>query len=436
MISTITGKRLTPEEERRILGRPSGTDAMPTQLPWAPGGAPLPQAPATMPQTAQPNPVAGPSINPNLLMGGMGLPPALMQQLQGVPQVGGPNVPGLMAGATADFGPQGSYTQALADLHSTVQGAQGQADQAWGAVQGAMDAPAAQPDAAAEFATRLAGNLSQAIAPGMNGQQAAENHIQRQANALKDRQIMRLQLLEKHSDMLAERAMRLGDTEAAAKLHAQGQKHAAELQVLLTGAQLKQSAQSTNADLRQRRDLALLGHQTQMASQIISYNGSDTAIEKGVFMGMDPTTGQVTLQTRADNPWAGFINPNTKAKNASDLQGMLANVKTREEAGQLLTYQDQLEMTPVIGEDAKKYFTRTWSYIRPVAKGFLSMGGPIGANDRVRPAAGGKKIQDVDEVKDKPAYAMEVAHRLGLTDPQAAAFYRSIGLKAVPRESN
>lgn len=119
-------------------------------------------------------------------------------------------------------------------LHQQATDAQGASDSSFQQLLSAAQQPAAQMDPHQEFVGRLLGNLSQAIAPSMNGQQQAEQVLAERKHVLQQQQMQRLQLLSQHHDELSKRATAAGDTETAAKQAALAFKHGKTLDAMNT----------------------------------------------------------------------------------------------------------------------------------------------------------------------------------------------------------
>lgn len=348
--------------------------------------------------------------------------------------VAAPSLTGMLAAVRAPYGPGGGITQAMDQFHQYANDAMDKANQAWGSVQQAMDEPVAQPTPAAEFATRLAGNLSQAIAPQLNGQQSAEAHISGQRGALQQRQLMRLQLLEKHADILAERAMRLGDTEQAQKLHMQAQKAAAEQEAMHQQAALKTQADSTTAQLRQQAASTAASLQLAQADKIFQINSHPESIANGTYAEVNPQTGAVEIKRRTIDTTAGRISNRDYVDRKTKIEGYLQTAiasRDRAKVGEAIDAMRGLEMQPRVGERPDQVWNRLQSVSYPVARGwwgslpvanmFLQQG-VTGEQKNVY----GKPFKEAASGADKNELAESIARMFNMSDPQREAFFTRI----------
>lgn len=141
----------------------------------------------------------------------------------------GVGIPSTLAQALTTFlGAQSAFAQAeqerAAQAQQAASGAQQQADQA-------ERAPTPQMGAGAEFAGRLFGGMSQAIAPQMNGQALSEGHINDENTRLKEQHLRRLQIMHQHADRLSQRAEQLGDYAGALKYETLKDKYSKEFEL-------------------------------------------------------------------------------------------------------------------------------------------------------------------------------------------------------------
>lgn len=107
----------------------------------------------------------------------------------------------------------------LGQTQDAMKQAQSQQQDLFGQMQQNVDQPAPENDPKAEFFTRLMGNISQVLAPGLNGQKQAEQTIQEPLDNIQQQRAKNFQLLAMKHEEAARRAERLGDKEGALKYY-------------------------------------------------------------------------------------------------------------------------------------------------------------------------------------------------------------------------
>lgn len=94
-------------------------------------------------------------------------------------------------------------------------------------------APTPELDPRREFMARLAGNISQAIAPQMGGQDTAERSVGERRASMIQQHSRRVELMGQHYDELAARAKQLGDIETALKYQTKAESMKTRLEAAL-----------------------------------------------------------------------------------------------------------------------------------------------------------------------------------------------------------
>lgn len=113
----------------------------------------------------------------------------------------------------------------LGQAQSALKDAQAQQADLFGQMQQNVDQPAPENNPQAEFMTRLMGNISQVLAPGLNGQKQAEQTIQKPLDDIQQKRAQNLRLLATKHEEAARQADKLGDREAALKHYTSVEKY-------------------------------------------------------------------------------------------------------------------------------------------------------------------------------------------------------------------
>lgn len=156
--------------------------------------------------------------------------------------------------------------QQLQAMTQRAQGMQGQADQLFGQAQQLAGQPM-QMNPMADFGANLLGNMSQAIAPQMNGQQVASQTIASDRQRQLQQRQERLRLLVDAHDRMAREAAEAGNTAEHAKYLAAAEKWGKaydENAALVRGREQLQDQKDINtADNQSRERVAALDNQSR-----------------------------------------------------------------------------------------------------------------------------------------------------------------------------
>jgi hypothetical protein len=120
----------------------------------------------------------------------------------------------------------------LGQTQSSLRDAQAQQQDLMGQMQQNVDQPAPENNPQAEFMTRLMGNISQVLAPQLQGQQQAEQTIQKPLDDIQRQRGQHFQLLAQKHQEAARRAEKLGDQETALKHYNAVEKHLKQVERL------------------------------------------------------------------------------------------------------------------------------------------------------------------------------------------------------------
>lgn len=146
--------------------------------------------------------------------------------------------------------------QEAQDAHQQVQQMNSARDQAFGQLQQAQQQPMPQNDPKAEFFTNLLGNLSQALSPQMNGQQAASSTLEDNIGSLTKQRTEKMQLLIQNWDHLASQAEKFGDLEKATNLHAKSHALMEKMQIMAQNAHTNAMGRLASAKTQKDTDAA------------------------------------------------------------------------------------------------------------------------------------------------------------------------------------
>ena len=199
---------------------------------------------------------------------------------------------------------------------------QPQADDAWGQLQTAMQAPEPSIDPSSEFLTNLAGNVSQAIAPSMNGQATARAAIENKRNDMRTRQLKTLQALQMNYERLGKQAEAAGDHERAAKMYA---------------LQLKQTEKENDLRMAHDRQMQVDSQTFQsgqtdktIAAQKAMNDADNAAANYRAMLGLQESLARVG-RDKEGNPILVGMNPTEFIKARSGLTKLIAEGKAKPE---------------------------------------------------------------------------------------------------------
>lgn len=117
------------------------------------------------------------------------------------------------------FGVDPNMMQIFQDVFTRQAGAKQQANRLFDQYNTAATTPAEQVDPTKELLANLFGNMSQAIAPQMGGQQVAKQAISIETDKLKEKRLQTLDALHRQYGKAAAEAEALGNTADAIKMH-------------------------------------------------------------------------------------------------------------------------------------------------------------------------------------------------------------------------
>jgi hypothetical protein len=407
-----------------------------TSRPWYQAGTGSTQAPianASIPTgimgpfTADVTQPSTPAAAAAALQGMYSMPQSIQQSMM-------PNIDiqkQFLGPADAPYQPGGGIDIAQQNAERYATDAMTHAQTAFGAQREAMAEPLAQTNGLADFATRLAGNVSQAFAPNMGGHDSAEAQIKTQVQGVQERQAQRLQLLERHADILAERAMRLGDTVQAQKYHTQAQRASDQHNALLAGTAAQQNVNQQNMDTKNTMARDVYSRRVQLARDRVDFNTGAYAQEHGVRMNEN---GEFV--TVLDDPNAGMIAPTQHAAlsaqaNAEYTKAVQGGNPAEVKAATMNFW--RLGMQPLTTENNPwQQMKRIKGMKLPLTKGFMHLGSPINTAKLRYVMFPDKPAEDVTD-NDWASVANSIADQRGLSPEKKLKFFKDAGFDVAPK---